>query len=95
MEAKLGEGSFGQVFKVRSKEDGKRYAVKKSRQKFNGAVDRLADGMEWSKVVSYSGLCTCTVGFYCKCMKYCVVDLRAYPEGLPDITEYIYGKTCK
>ena len=28
-------------------------------------------------------------------MKYCVVGLRAFPEGLPDITEYIYGKTCK
>lgn len=28
---KLGEGSFGEVFKVRSKEDGKFYAVKKLR----------------------------------------------------------------
>lgn len=28
---KLGEGSFGEVFKVKSKEDGKFYAVKKTR----------------------------------------------------------------
>lgn len=28
---KVGEGSFGEVFKVRSKEDGKFYAVKKTR----------------------------------------------------------------
>lgn len=28
---KLGEGSFGEVFKVRSKEDGKFYAIKKTR----------------------------------------------------------------
>jgi membrane-associated tyrosine/threonine-specific cdc2-inhibitory kinase len=28
---KLGEGSFGEVFKVRCKEDGKFYAIKKTR----------------------------------------------------------------
>ncbi len=28
--AKIGEGSFSEVFKVRSKEDGKLYAIKKS-----------------------------------------------------------------
>eukprot|EP00058_Branchiostoma_floridae_P020304 XP_002605794.1 hypothetical protein BRAFLDRAFT_121900 [Branchiostoma floridae] len=37
---KLGEGSFGEVFKVRSKEDGKLYAVKRSRERFRGEYDR-------------------------------------------------------
>lgn len=38
--SKLGAGSFGEVFKVRSKEDGKYYAVKKSQEKFRGEMDR-------------------------------------------------------
>lgn len=37
---KLGEGSFGEVYSVRSKEDGRMYAVKKSRQQFRGQWDR-------------------------------------------------------
>uniref|UniRef100_A0A336KGE2 Membrane-associated tyrosine- and threonine-specific cdc2-inhibitory kinase n=1 Tax=Culicoides sonorensis TaxID=179676 RepID=A0A336KGE2_CULSO len=31
---RIGEGSFGEVFKVRSKDDGKYYAIKKSKQYF-------------------------------------------------------------
>lgn len=38
--SKLGEGSFGEVFKVRSKDDGKYYAIKRSRQRFKGKWDR-------------------------------------------------------
>lgn len=37
---KLGEGSFGEVFRVRSRDNGKMYAVKKSHQHFRGAKDR-------------------------------------------------------
>lgn len=37
---KLGEGSFGEVFKVRSKDDGKYYAVKKSKQYFRSETYR-------------------------------------------------------
>lgn len=37
---KLGVGSFGEVFKVRSKEDGRYYAVKRSRERFRGECDR-------------------------------------------------------
>lgn len=40
IECKIGIGSFGEVFKVRSKEDGALYAVKRSRQRFRGESDR-------------------------------------------------------
>ena len=40
VEEKLGAGSFGEVFKVKSKEDGRHYAVKISRQGFRGELDR-------------------------------------------------------
>lgn len=38
--AKIGEGSFGEVFKVRSKEDGSLYAIKKSNQQYRGEFYR-------------------------------------------------------
>ncbi|XP_072014796.1 membrane-associated tyrosine- and threonine-specific cdc2-inhibitory kinase-like [Amphiura filiformis] len=37
---KLGEGAFGEVFKVRSKEDGHLYAIKRSRDRFKGEADK-------------------------------------------------------
>jgi membrane-associated tyrosine/threonine-specific cdc2-inhibitory kinase len=40
VEDRLGAGSFGEVFKVQSKEDGRYYAVKISRQGFRGELDR-------------------------------------------------------
>ena len=40
VEAKLGEGSFGEVFRVRSKEDGKVYACKRTLFRFRGERDR-------------------------------------------------------
>lgn len=38
--AKLGEGSFGEAFKVKSRENGLYYAVKKAKQKYLGYRDR-------------------------------------------------------
>ncbi|XP_011403057.1 PREDICTED: membrane-associated tyrosine- and threonine-specific cdc2-inhibitory kinase-like isoform X2 [Amphimedon queenslandica] len=37
---KIGEGSFGEVFQVKSREDGQLYAIKRSRQRFTGSWDR-------------------------------------------------------
>ncbi|XP_078509005.1 membrane-associated tyrosine- and threonine-specific cdc2-inhibitory kinase [Lissotriton helveticus] len=37
---KLGRGSFGEVYKVKSREDGNLYAVKRSLQQFRGELDR-------------------------------------------------------
>ena len=38
--SQMGVGSFGEVWKVQSKEDGKLYAIKKSRERFRGDFDR-------------------------------------------------------
>jgi membrane-associated tyrosine/threonine-specific cdc2-inhibitory kinase len=38
--SKLGEGSFGEAFKVRSRLDGNLYAIKKAKQKYIGYRDR-------------------------------------------------------
>ncbi|EHH60095.1 hypothetical protein EGM_11387, partial [Macaca fascicularis] len=38
--SRLGHGSYGEVFKVRSKEDGRLYAVKRSMSPFRGPKDR-------------------------------------------------------
>ncbi len=40
VEEKIGEGSFGEAFKVLSNIDSKHYAIKKSKQKYNGQRDR-------------------------------------------------------
>lgn len=37
---KIGEGSFGEVFRVKSREDGKFYAIKKSKEYFRGEFNR-------------------------------------------------------
>lgn len=38
--ARIGEGSFGEVFKVRSREDGRLYAIKRSKKLYRGEVAR-------------------------------------------------------
>ena len=38
--SKLGEGSFGEAFKVRSRLDGNIYAIKKAKSKYIGYRDR-------------------------------------------------------
>lgn len=38
--SKIGEGSFGEAFKAFSNIDGKEYAIKKSKEVYNGESDR-------------------------------------------------------
>jgi len=38
--SKIGEGSFGEAFKVRSRVDGNLYAIKKAKSKYLGFRDR-------------------------------------------------------
>ncbi|CAG5116235.1 unnamed protein product [Candidula unifasciata] len=45
----IGQGSFGEVFSCKSKDDGKYYAVKKSRQPFKGQFDRKCKMEEVAK----------------------------------------------
>lgn len=43
IQERLGHGSFGDVYRVKSKIDNKEYAVKKSRRTYAGEGDRLVD----------------------------------------------------
>ena len=38
--SKLGEGSFGEAYRVRNRNDGRLYAVKKSKEQYLGDKDR-------------------------------------------------------
>nr|XP_053644976.1 membrane-associated tyrosine- and threonine-specific cdc2-inhibitory kinase-like [Cherax quadricarinatus] len=53
IEERLGAGSFGEVFRVRSKEDGKLYACKRTLLKFRGEGDRRGEawGVIWEQKI--------------------------------------------
>ncbi|XP_052798215.1 membrane-associated tyrosine- and threonine-specific cdc2-inhibitory kinase-like [Mya arenaria] len=78
--SQLGVGSFGEVYQVRSKEDGKLYAVKKSRDRFRGESDRrrkLEEVAKQEKLPSHPN---------------CVRIYRAWEERL---TLYLLVELCK
>lgn len=47
----IGEGSFGEVFRVRCKETGLYYAVKRSKERFRSEYDRLVNKCTYFIVV--------------------------------------------
>lgn len=51
---RLGEGSFGEVFKVRSKEDGRLYAIKKSKKLYRSQVSRQESIQEVKRYEQFS-----------------------------------------
>ncbi|XP_065361607.1 membrane-associated tyrosine- and threonine-specific cdc2-inhibitory kinase [Calliphora vicina] len=57
--AKIGEGSFGEVFKVRSKEDGLLYAIKMSKQIFRSELYRQERLEEVRRYEQFSGHANC------------------------------------
>lgn len=74
IEAKIGEGSFGEVFRVRNREDGRRFAVKRAISKFRSEADRAAKLGEVSSVPSLPG----------KAKRSCGVGVQVQKhEGLP------------
>ncbi|KAI8115696.1 Membrane-associated tyrosine- and threonine-specific cdc2-inhibitory kinase [Lucilia cuprina] len=56
---KIGEGSFGEVFKVRSKEDGLQYAIKMSKQLFRSELYRQERLEEVRRYEQFSGHANC------------------------------------
>lgn len=47
IQERIGFGSFGDVYRVKSKVDNKEYAIKKSRRTYTGESDRLVQYKYW------------------------------------------------
>lgn len=52
---KIGEGSFGEVFKVKSKDDGKYYAIKRTKERYRSDADRA---LKVAEVCKYENIPT-------------------------------------
>eukprot|EP00057_Strongylocentrotus_purpuratus_P031466 XP_784711.4 PREDICTED: membrane-associated tyrosine- and threonine-specific cdc2-inhibitory kinase [Strongylocentrotus purpuratus] len=97
VDRRLGAGSFGEVFQVRSKEDGQLYAVKRSRDRFKGESDKRRKMEEVKKHESLSKHPNC-VEFYKAWAErghlyiqteLCQMSLQAYAEQNHKIPENI------
>jgi membrane-associated tyrosine/threonine-specific cdc2-inhibitory kinase len=74
--SKIGEGSFGEAFKVRSRQDGMMYAVKKAKQKYIGFKDREQKLSEVYKSLKISS--SISNSHYAQ---YCLKTFEAWEEG--------------
>lgn len=94
---KLGSGSFADVFKARSKDDGQYYAIKRSKEKFKGKFDRERKLEEVQKHEQLPKHENC-IQFYKaweekQCLyiqtELCKISLSQYTEENHSIPEYI------
>ncbi|XP_065647863.1 membrane-associated tyrosine- and threonine-specific cdc2-inhibitory kinase isoform X1 [Hydra vulgaris] len=93
--SKLGSGSFGDVYKVQSKDDGKLYAVKKSRECFRGDFDRKQRLEEVNKNELLQGHVNCVQfykaweerGFLYIQTELCEMSLKEYAESVQVVEE--------
>jgi membrane-associated tyrosine- and threonine-specific cdc2-inhibitory kinase len=79
--AKLGEGSFGEAFKVISNRDGNIYAVKKTKQKYIGVRDREQKLSEVYKSLKISNFRKTQPDDAFDFGKYCVKTYEAWEES--------------
>lgn len=97
IERRLGAGSFGEVFKVQSKEDGGHYAVKRSRDRFKGHSDKRRKLEEVKKHESLSKHPNCVEfhrawaerGHLYIQTELCKMSLQAYAEQNHNIPERV------
>ncbi len=88
VECNIGSGSFGDVFRVRSKEDGQLYAIKRSRLPYKGNCDRKEKLEEVRKMESLPHHPNC-VRFYqaWEENQYLYIQLELCKASLSEITE--------
>lgn len=77
----MGEGSFGEAFKVLSKIDGNFYAIKKSKQKYIGNRDREQKLSEVYKALKISNIKKLNIEEDFDYSKYCVKCYEAWEES--------------
>ncbi|XP_072340166.1 membrane-associated tyrosine- and threonine-specific cdc2-inhibitory kinase isoform X2 [Scyliorhinus torazame] len=93
--SKLGHGSFGEVFKVRSKEDGQLYAVKRSMELFRGETDRsrkLEEAQKHERLGAHANLVRFVHAWEERRQLYiqtelCDASLQQYAEGCCPLPE--------
>ena len=93
--SKMGVGSFGEVWKVQSKEDGKLYAIKKSRDRFRGDFDRKQRLEEVNKSERIQGHRNCVyfhkaweeLDYLYIQYELCEMSLKDYAEKVQSVEE--------
>eukprot|EP01137_Pigoraptor_chileana_P012226 Opistho-2@64362 len=95
MQGRIGAGCFSEVYRVRGKEDGLLYAVKRTKQPFRGVIDRDSKLREVAAVRSLHGHPNCVAcvdaweesGYLYIQMELCERSLKDYSESLHVLDE--------